>query len=68
MKKLKANQLGPWCSFCAPKTTRAVYRENGFASTFACSEHKSALAQHEKREAEQEQRLTEADYQTWMRV
>lgn len=68
MKKLKANQLGPWCSFCAPKTERAVYRENGFADKFACSEHKSALAQHECQKEEREQRLTEADYQTWMRV
>lgn len=68
MKKLKAKQLGPWCSFCAPKTTRAVYRENGFADKFACSEHKSALAQHDRQKAEREQRITEADYQTWMRV
>lgn len=67
MKKLKANQLGPWCSFCASKTERAVYRENGFASTFACSKHNGYLAQHEKREAEREKHLTEADYQTWMR-
>ncbi|GFD77248.1 hypothetical protein KUL118_01100 [Tenacibaculum sp. KUL118] len=68
MKKLKANQRGPWCSFCEPKTERAVYRENGFAGKFACSEHKSALAEHEKREVEREEHLTEADYQTWMRL
>lgn len=66
MKKLKANQLGPWCSFCAPKTSRAIYREDGFADKFACSEHRSALTQHERQKAEQ--RLTEADYQTWMGV
>lgn len=68
MKKLKAKQLGPWCSFCAPKTTRAVYRENGFADTFACPLHKSNLDIHEKRKSEREEHLTEADYQTWMRV
>lgn len=68
MKKLKAKQLGPWCSFCDPKTTRAVYRENGFADTFACPLHKSALDKHEKQQAEREEYLTEADHQTWMRL
>ena len=68
MKRLKKNQRGPWCSFCEPKTERAVYRENGFADMFACSEHKGVLAEHERQIAEQEARLTEADYQTWMRL
>lgn len=68
MKILKAKQLGPWCSFCAPKTTRAVYRENGFADTFSCSKHKSDLAEHEKQQSKRDEHLTEADYQTWMRV
>lgn len=64
MKKLKAKQIGPWCSFCPPKTTRAIYRASGVAHNFACDKHKDDLAKSEK----QSDRLTEADYQTWMKL
>lgn len=41
-RKLKARQRGPWCQYCEPKTTRAVYRDYGFHN-FACEEHKGQL-------------------------
>ncbi|WP_155761789.1 hypothetical protein [Alteromonas mediterranea] len=65
MKKLKSNQIGPWCSFCSPKTARAVYREDGFARRFCCEIHKDTLLMHERDTIDQERRVTEADIQTW---
>lgn len=65
MKKLKPKQRGPWCSFCEPKTTRAVYREDGFAKVFSCESHKQALSTHEKELARMENRFTEADEKSW---
>lgn len=63
MNRLKKNQLGSWCSFCQPKTTKAVYVQRGWRS-FACECHKEDLLKIEKAE----ERLTEADYQTWMKL
>lgn len=68
MKKLKTLQLGPWCSFCPPKTTRAVYREDGFARMFCCKEHIPDLKRHEILEISRESRVTDADLQTWARL
>lgn len=68
MKRLKKNQMGPWCSFCPEKTTRAVYREDGFAKVFSCADHKEALKDHERVKSEREDRMTEADYQTWHKL
>ena len=59
--KLKKNQIGPWCSFCKPKTIRAVYVERGWTGKFACEVHKDKLEMAEGR-------ITEADFQTWMRL
>lgn len=42
MKKLKAKQLGNWCQFCEPKTTRATHVGRGFDG-FCCEDHKEEL-------------------------
>ena len=56
-----------YCTYCKPHRIDAVYRSTrGAGIVFACVEHKSELADHEgKSESEH---LTEADYQTWMRI
>jgi hypothetical protein len=64
MNRLKRNQLGPWCSFCAAKTTRAVYVQTGWHGYFCCAGHKAEMAKHEQ----EDDKLTEADHQTWMQV
>jgi len=68
MKRLKRNQEGPFCSFCPPKTNRATHRQNGFAGYFCCVDHKEELKVIEEEVNRKEERLTEADYQTWMRL
>lgn len=68
MKKLKQNQMGPWCSFCGNKKTRATHREHGFHGMFCCEEHKEELLKHEESRFLKDKRITEADRQTWMRV
>jgi hypothetical protein len=65
MKKLKANQLGSWCTYCPPKTTRATHREYGASGKFCCASHVEALKADEQITYDREQRHTEADYQTW---
>ena len=68
MKRLKINQLGPWCSFCDINTrSRAVFRQDGFSGKFACEEHKQNLLDYEELQYKSDH-LTEADYQTWMRL
>lgn len=66
MKRLRTNQLGPWCSYCEPKTTRATHRKSGINSdnTHACPNHLDRLREDEKEHS----RFTEADQQTWMRL
>jgi len=64
MKRLKKNQLGPWCSFCPPKTTRAVFVQHGWHGKFCCGQHKKELIDCEK----DNYKLTEADYQTWFNL
>ena len=68
MFKLKNNQLGPWCSFCEPKTTRATHRQDGWQGKFACGDHTKSLLAYEQQEAKRDERITEADQQTWMRL
>ena len=65
MKKLKTNQLGPWCTFCPPKTRKAVFVQTGWYGQFSCDEHKEDLRKYEQDESEREQRMTEADHQSW---
>lgn len=64
MKKLKKSQLGHWCSYCEPKTTRAIYVQSGWHGMFACEKHKDKLMADEKKE----EKFTEADRQSWMRI
>ena len=67
MKKLKLNQLGPWCEFCPTKTTRATHVAKGFVH-FCCEQHKPDSAAIERKEEEREGNYSEADYQTWLRL
>lgn len=64
MRRLKKKQLGPWCSFCPPKSTKAVYVQDGWHGKFCCENHRQEMADYEKAEGE----LTEADYQTWVNL
>ena len=69
MKKLKPNQLGPWCSYCPAKTTRAAYKQSGYmAKKHCCAEHIPDLQAEELADCQRDGHLTEADYQTWMRL
>lgn len=70
MKKLKANQLGPWCGYCAEKTVRATHRPDGFYShiAMACEDHKFLIKGMEEEAERREGRMTEADHQTWGRL
>lgn len=68
MKVLKDKQLGPWCSFCEPKTTRATHRQDGFGGKHCCADHKPQLLEIERSNALREGRMTEADHQTWGRL
>lgn len=65
MKRLKHNQVGPWCTFCPPKLIRATHRESGFARQYCCESHTEDLKNAEAKEHLRESRMTEADRQTW---
>lgn len=67
MKRLKGDSTGhPYCTFCPEKTVKAVYREDGFASIFACREHKAKLLDIELER--QNFSATDADRATWMKL
>lgn len=55
-----------YCDYCKPKKVDAIYRKVGFAShdsgDFACEEHRDKI------KVEIEKGLSEADYQTWMKL
>jgi hypothetical protein len=68
MNKLKSNQIGPWCNYCAPLKIRAVYREDGFRGLFSCESHKEKLLSAEARDREMDSRVTMADEMTWMNL
>ena len=68
MKILKPNQRCYWCSYCPPKTNKALYRASGSFNTFACENHISELQQYEEQHTINELHLTEADYQTWVKL
>lgn len=61
MKKLKVKQLGSWCQFCDPKTTRATYVGRGF-NGFACDKHKEELREMEGKDKD-DGYMSEGDYQ-----
>lgn len=66
MKMLKQNQLGPWCDFCLPKTSKAIWKSGslGCHQKFACNNHQTELKAHEIKSADNGH-MSEADYQTW---
>ena len=66
MKKLKTNQLGSWCQFCPPKTTRATH-VGRFFEGFACVAHKEDLMALELENAD-DGYMSEGDYQSWGRL
>lgn len=61
MKKLKVKQLGSWCQFCEPKTTRATHVGRGF-NGFACEAHKPELREIEEKD---DGHMSEGDRQAW---
>lgn len=63
MKKLLGKQWGPWCEWCRPKTTRATHRSRGFYH-YSCDDHTDELTATES----DDDRMTEADHQTWGRL
>jgi hypothetical protein len=64
MHQLQKKQLGPWCSFCPPKTNKALYVQDGWYGKFCCEVHKQEMLDYEKIGDD----LTEADYQTWVNL
>ena len=68
MKKLKPKQIGPWCTFCPPKTKKAAYRQESFSGGFCCDEHKALLKKDEEAANLRDERHTEADFQSWGRL
>lgn len=65
-----------YCTFCKPHKVSAIYRnrylEIDDKISFACEDHKDLLIDGSKKpistEENDETDLTEADYQTWMRI
>lgn len=56
-----------YCAYCKPARVRAVYRSTrGIGIKLACENHKESLIAHEG--PTESDHLTEADYQTWMRL
>ena len=55
-----------YCSFCRPEKVDAVWRRQGLFCShkdgYACNLHKELIYD------DRDDHLTEADYQTWMRV
>lgn len=68
MNKLKKNQLGPWCTFCPPKTTKATHVQYGWNGHFACVNHKQELINYETEKYEIDNSMSEGDYQSWGRL
>ena len=71
MKKLKKHvqENGAMCDFCRPRKITAIWRTDGMVHIgLACRNHKHKLRELEETHAQHEEHLTEADYQTWMRL
>ncbi|KXS55066.1 MAG: Uncharacterized protein AWU57_569 [Marinobacter sp. T13-3] len=68
MYRLKKNQKHS-CSYCREQgiKTPAIWRSRGWYET-ACEDHKAQLDQDETKRETREQRMTEADHQTWGRL
>uniref|UniRef100_A0AB39CEM0 Uncharacterized protein n=1 Tax=Pseudomonas phage HRDY3 TaxID=3236930 RepID=A0AB39CEM0_9VIRU len=69
MKRLKENQKYG-CTWCKKEGRKvpAIWRERGFAGSWACEKHRPDLEKQEREDAVRESRMTEADYQTWGRL
>ena len=67
MRRIKKKELEKsgniYCSFCRPKRINALYRLAVTGSEFSCELHKFRL-----KGSDTDEHLTDADYQTWMRV
>ena len=70
MQQIKQHIInaGAKCSFCRPKKVPVVWKAEGFLDhkNIACNEHRDMI-KDEPFELRQKH-LTEADYQTWMRL
>ncbi len=67
VKKKERERAGNiYCCFCRPKKVDAVWRVRGHAdrgTDFACEEHKHLI-----RDIIEDDRITQADEMTWMRL
>lgn len=68
VKKKEREKAGNiYCDHCKPKKVDAVWRKCGFAYheklDFACDKHKNLI-----KISVENDHLTEADYQTWMKL
>lgn len=61
VRKLRAAQRGPWCSYCGPKETRAVYRGCHFEK-FACQDHLDNLNKDDAEQTRRDKLYSEADH------
>ena len=63
-ERKKAGNL--YCSFCRPEKVPAIWRQEGrlynHKDGYACEAHKDLIP------VDRDEHLTEADYQTWMRL
>lgn len=68
MRKIKSKEGTPWCVFCPPKTTRAVWRSQGSPMPKrACEGHRPDLHAYEHKYKD-DGHMNEADHQTWGRL
>jgi len=69
MKRLKENQKHgcTWCKKAGEKV-QAIWRERAHGGSWACEKHREDLHKKEVEDARADQRMTEADYQTWGRL
>jgi hypothetical protein len=62
VRRLKKAQRGPWCSYCPPKSERAVHRGCGFTK-FACSKHMPNLTADDEAQSRRDSYQTDAEWQ-----
>lgn len=60
----KMQDGGAKCDHCRPLKVTATWKEGGFRAGLACDKHKDLLSSEELDDG----RLTEADYQTWVKL
>ena len=62
VRRLRKKQRGPWCSYCEPRTSRAVFRGCGFRK-FCCSNCRPKLEAEDEKEERMGGYQTEAEWQ-----